>query len=93
MPFDLSDGAVRPMRVSAQFVDMPVVRRRGDPSVFPRRFAYDRMRLQRVQPDGVLRSVRLAQPVGEIENRAVLKGGFQFIGEHALPSDFSGIHR
>ena len=86
---DLAHGAVRPERVAAQFVDVPVVRRRHDAAVRAGGLARDAVSLERVQADGVLGAVGLAQAVGEVDDRAFRKGGLELIGEHALPSDFS----
>ena len=74
-----------------QLVYVPVVRGRDDPSMRTGACASYRVGLEGVQTDGVLGTVRLAEPVCQIRRGARGEGGLQLVGEHPLPSHLSHV--
>jgi hypothetical protein len=49
------------------------------------------VRFQTIEANGVVRAVGFAKAVGEVDERAIVIGGFQLVGEHAFPLHLTHI--
>jgi hypothetical protein len=89
----LPDSFPGPHGIAAQFVDMPVVRRRNNASVCTCCRATDPVGLNPVQPQRTVRTVRFADPIREVNNRRFLERRFQIVRKHVLPANLAHENR
>ncbi|MEM0497569.1 MAG: UbiD family decarboxylase, partial [Acidilobaceae archaeon] len=59
-----------PAGIETHLVDVPLVGRRNDAAMRPRRRTTDGVRLECIQPQSILRPVRFAEPIGKVDHRA-----------------------
>ena len=69
-------------------MDVPIVRRRDNATMLLRRATADRVRLERVESQRILRPMWLTKAISKVNNGTRRQRGFELIGEHALPTDF-----
>ena len=84
---DFANIPICPVGVHTVFVDMPIVGRCDDTAVGLRCTTRDRMCLERIQPDSVLRTVWFTESIREINSGTVVERSFQLIREHPFPAD------
>ena len=70
-------------------MNVPIVRWGHNAAVFVRGATRNGVGFEGVETHGVLWAVGFTQAVWEISNRTGFECGFEFIGEHAFPADFS----
>ena len=64
-------------------------RRSYDPAGLPSRSYANRMRLERVETYGILRTMGLTESVGQVRDRSTGERRLQFVGEHPLPANLA----